>query len=242
MKRTPLLLSIFLIATQAFACSDDGEMMVDDCEPTANPVGAFIFPATIYTGYNGRDDYTSAVSANFIAESWEVADTSIATVTPTESCQTEGLFEVSAILDIVSAGSTEVIARAGGQEFRSPIIVQTYTTEQYDAGALVYAEANGDGSRPSCGSCHLSANGADHTPLVTAYYPDEVLLKVITEGIYPNCLSGQDGTECECGSGPICYELAEDERVLSLAHDWQLNAEERDGVVAYLRSLRPAGF
>lgn len=247
MKQAPLLLSICLITVQLSACVTDESTGPDStdpaCEPTLNPVNPFVFPSTIYTGFNGRDPYRSAVSANFVAEDWQVMDTSVAMVTPTESCQNTGVLEVSALLDIVGPGTTQVVAISGDNRFTSPLIAQTYTIEQYDLGAKVYTEPSADGSRPACAACHLGPNGADHTPLVTAYFPDEVLAKVITEGVYPECLSGIDGTECECGSDPrTCIPLTDDDRFLNLPHAFALSAEESAGVVGYLRGLSPQGF
>jgi cytochrome c553 len=244
MKSTLWLLTILLIATQAFACGG-GEDPPGECDPTVDPVMPFVFPSTIYTGHNGRDTYTSAVSANFIAGEWQVADPGIATITPTGACQS-GFFDISALIDIAGVGTTTVSAVDGsGNQYTSTLISQNYTTADYDMGQTVYMEANADGTRPSCGSCHLSPDGADHTPLTTAYFPDDVLLEVITTGSYPDCLRGSDGTVCQCGADPNdfdCYELGPDERDLSISHAWQLTPEEQAGVVVYLRGLRPAGF
>jgi hypothetical protein len=241
MQRITLLSTILLLT--AVACGGE-ETPIDPCAPTVDPVGGFIFPVTVYSGSNGRDPYATELLANFVVGSWEIADPDIATIVPIEGLCDVNFLLPSARLEIKGVGTTTVTAIDGsGARHESTLIVQAYTTADYDIGKTVYMEPNADGTRPSCASCHVGPAGHDHPPSTTGYTPDDVLAKVITMGTYPMCLDGHDGTECECDpNNPACYELLPEQRDLGVPHAWNLTPEEQTGVIVYMRGLRPNGF
>ena len=124
------------------------------------------------------------------------------------------------LVDVLGAGTTMVTATSGSQSATAMLVVTQYTQEQVAVGRKRYYEPdNPGGARQACNDCHGSVQGADHSPLEMAYFPDDQVLKAIVDGKY------DDG-----------YVLQ------GVDHRWNLTDEEAQGIVPFLRSLAPMVF
>jgi mono/diheme cytochrome c family protein len=163
---------------------------------------------------------------------WSVADTSIAAI------ESLGMLEVpvgrggrmievaAAMVTSARPGTTAVVAKLNGQTLEGEILVTSYTAEQTALGKRRYTSPENPGaSRVACAGCHQLANGVDHTPSEMASAPDDMLIQVIERGEYPaRTIRGRERP-------PYVLE--------GVMHMWNLTADERRAIVAYLRSLPP---
>jgi len=192
--------------------------------PIAPPDGAedYLFPSEAHSGFDGTHTFLVPFSTNLTDVTWSVADPDIASVAPAAAPEEYAEFgETWALVTTKKAGTTKIIAAAGGKQVEATLTVAPYDGAQVTAGEMRYVnpdDASG-AQRNACASCHALANGVDHSPLALAFYDDESILAAITTGTYP------DG-----------YVLR------GVNHMWNLTDAERPGIVPYLRSLQPRGF
>lgn len=216
------------------ACPEDQRVVID-------PADAQIWPPRVYTGYNGRDLFLAPISVNFMADEWRTTNSNVAQVAPLPLCGSPSILEPSSIVTSDGPGTTQVIATAPGIDLRVDVIVTQYSIQQTDAGAERYNNSeDGNNARRSCASCHQQADGVDHTPLEMAYHPDASILEVSMYGKYPDICTDATGAECACGSAG-CDNVSPG-YTLNVPHTWDLTPAEQDGIVAYMRSLRPRGL
>ncbi|SMF52688.1 hypothetical protein [Pseudobacteriovorax antillogorgiicola] len=115
----------------------------------------------------------------------------------------------------------------GDQTVQSDVTVYSYTQAQIDLGQARYNAAFTDENgveSPSCASCHQAANGVDHSPLLIGTCSDVEIIGAVEAGAYA---PDADNPNSFCAG----YQL-------TVAHSWGFaSPEERDGVIAYLRTL-----
>lgn len=241
-RAVPIVLA-GIAALCAAACLDDYDPCADEVNTTVDPDQALIWPPVVHTGYNGRDTFLAPISTNFYVESWVVGDESVLSVVPKRECGTPGLYEVSGLVQTRAAGTTTVTAVSGDVQLSVGVVVTGYTTEQTDIGEQRYrdpAPPQG-GDRLACASCHEAQGGVDHTPLEMAFHDDEAILSATMYGKYPDLCTDAAGAACECGSADECT-VSEAGYQLNTGHEWNLTPGEADGIVAYMRALRPRGL
>jgi hypothetical protein len=191
--------------------------------PPPDPDSDYVFPDTAYTGYDGTNTFKVPLSTSLTGDvTWEVEDPSILDVAPaTAPPEYEEYGATWAIATTKKAGTTKVTAVSGAKRLEATVVVAAYEPTVVAAGAMRYnqpADANAP-QRTACASCHMLANGVDHSPLQMAFFADAEILSAITTGMYP------DG-----------YTL------MGVNHAWNVTDPEKEGIVPYLRSLPPKGF
>jgi hypothetical protein len=181
----------------------------------------FVFPPIGYTGTDGTTRFSVPFSSNLKDVTWAVGDPLVAEIRSANAPQVYAEFGDSwGLVDVLGAGPTMVTATSGSQSATAILVVTQYTQEQVAVGRKRYYEPdNPGGARQACNDCHGSVQGADHSPLEMAYFPDDQVLKAIVDGKY------DDG-----------YVLQ------GVDHRWNLTDEEAQGIVPFLRSLAPMVF
>jgi mono/diheme cytochrome c family protein len=166
---------------------------------------AGVYPTEVFTGFDGARDFVVPVSAHGGKATWTAEDEDIVELTP----RAEGV-EIKS----KKAGTTKVTAKIGGKSFSVKVTVKAYPKDAWSAGNAVYNET------VRCASCHLKANGPDHSPSEVGRHEDEHLERRILTG----------------------ESLHGEAKQPNHAFEDQLQANELEGVVAYLRALEPNGW
>jgi len=190
---------------------------------------AEVFPTRIYTGYDGTNTYRAPIVVNDAASKveWSIDDASLATL------QTSGSNGELVTLISKKAGSGTVSAKVGSKTFKVPVQITGYTLEQWQAGKRRY-EAGPDANNPACNSCHANSPGKpNHTPSEIDRDPDADLLQIITTGVDPEINSEEPAK--------ISDRTEFADLLRGREHKWSITAEERVGLMAYMRSLEPRG-
>lgn len=118
------------------------------------------------------------------------------------------------IIKSKKAGTTKVRAKIGGKSFSVKVTVKAYSKDAWSAGNAVYNET------VKCASCHMKAKGPDHSPSEVGRHEDEHLERRILTG----------------------ESLHGEAKQPDHAFEDQLQANELEGVIAYLRALEPNGW
>ncbi|MFW7377579.1 MAG: c-type cytochrome [Oligoflexus sp.] len=200
---------------------------------------------SVYTGFDGENEFLVAVGTvalglledfeqyseeqlDEIYESQEYADALAAKVATLAVEVDSNFFEIveeaafeegkGYILRTLAAGSTSITLKFGETSSSLTAEIAAYTPEQLAAGAERYNNAvAGDTPSPSCASCHAAENGVDHSPYFMAQFTDAGILSTIETGIN-----------------------SDDDYQTSAPHQMTFSSEEqKNGIVAYLRSLDP---
>jgi hypothetical protein len=210
--------------------SDTGGTVKDDAGVIDSPAippdgdGDYIFPERIHSGFGGATIFRVPIATTLKGAdlAWMVADPAIATIAAAAAPNDSELYDEDlpswAILTTKKAGTTRVMASAGGKTSTADVIVTAYAPAQMAAGKARYTTA-GAADRVACASCHEKADGADHSPTRLAAYDDANVVSAITTAKY--------------GDG---YPLG------LKTHKWALTDAEKTGIMGYLRSLSPRGF
>jgi mono/diheme cytochrome c family protein len=118
------------------------------------------------------------------------------------------------------AGDITLVAKSQGRKVEAVLTVTAYLASEWTAGKTRY-EGSGTGGEPACTQCHAGSAGIDHSPAALASVDDQKVGTVITSGI-------------STAGFPI--------KEASTGHRWDVTAEERAALVAYLRGLEPRGL
>jgi hypothetical protein len=177
------------------------------CASPASSSGPSIFPDTqiygaVYAG--GASPGKITISAmNATGLTWTSQDPSVATVSGSATLGT---------VTSLKAGSTMIVASAGGQTMPLPITINSYTAAQLTAGQAAF-------QAQSCASsaCH-SASGPDISPSDIGKHTDAQILAAVTQGKNP------EGGDISIGAAN---------------HSFALTGDATTGISAYLRSLPP---
>lgn len=182
-----------------------------------------VFPPKLFTGFDGTHTYRApAIVVNKSGSvAWTIADATIASLAPADDGE-------HVTITALKAGETTITATAGTQHSTVPLKVYSYTGQQWDAGRSRYTTA-ADASNPACTSCHASGVGPDHTPTEVDADPDDEIQNTFLTGVDPEGRSIKEYSE-------FAYLLQ------GKNHTWSVNATEKSGLVAYMRSLDPSGW
>jgi hypothetical protein len=188
-----------------------------------------LWPPLVHSGFDGTNTYKTLVTLFYPEEQnigtveWALADPSIGKI---EQVGTPTGGYVDATITTAKAGMTKVTVKAGGKTYEADLQVATYTAAQYTLGQQRYMNpANAGANRMACAGCHAQANGVPHTPTEMAFADDQTLVTVITTGAYPPRM--------------IDGKMVPGYTLQGTPHKWDLTADERTGIVAYLRALPP---
>lgn len=122
------------------------------------------------------------------------------------------------LLTTVAAGDSSIKASFEGENLDIEVSIAQYTPAQVAAGSERYNNDVTDNvPTRSCASCHQSENGIDHSPFFMAQFSDAGILSTIETGVN-----------------------SDDDYNTSIPHQWGFdNDDQKNGIVAYLRSLDP---
>lgn len=188
---------------------------------------------TFTSGFDGANDYQ--VPLAFVGpitetDDFQVVDAGVAsfvTSVPVESSQVPlGVTVTAVFFRAEGVGATAVEGTLNGVTFSAELIVNSYTPEDVELGTERYnnpANPNSD-SRRSCASCHDELQA--HSTAFLADLSDEEILRTAVDGI------GISIRDPETGE---VREYMPNKGV----HRWDVTAEERVGIAAYLRSRPP---
>jgi hypothetical protein len=252
---TILLLCSLLLALNACGSSSDG----DDDDDTAaggssgsgsNAGGSTSTPATgdlkivfspMYSGFDGQNTYRIPAIVSGVGNvEWSASDPSMVDLEP--DADSGGV-----MITTRAAGKVTIMAKAGALSGSSELTITQFTPEQRALGEMRYNnnipfptfmfDPDAGMPRPqdimipdnlSCKNCHGSGATAldvEHTPQQTGGYSDDQLIAIITMGMKPM------GAQFHTPIPPFLY---------TMFHTWDATAEEKTGLIAYLRSLAPA--
>jgi hypothetical protein len=215
---------------------DEGEPAAGNNEPATEPTDElemkdFLMPDLINTGFTGGTEVFKVPLFTDLtgALTWEVADPSLAEVTPIQppadyldakNAEPTKVPDIQfAMLTTKKAGASKVLVKGAGKTAEAQLTVKAYTSAAYAVGQTRYKTA-ADGARQPCAGCHEKPDGADHSPSWLALFDDDDVLSAIQTGVY-----AVDKYEVNGGN-----------------HKWNLSEEEKGGIMAYLRGLAPRGF
>ncbi len=219
---------------------------------------AFLTPLRVNSGVNGRDNYRAVIQANFGSFKMQSRNESVV-IASGNDCPTGTDAALVAVLTATGAGDSRVALESGDFRRTIDVHVESYTTAQYDLGEERYnnpANAN-QTDRVACNECHKDgAGGAPHSPLALAGNADDDLVTAATTSAYPGTCEDEDGVACDCEpSDTSCGSCSgdcsfNDGTILSLEafsggpgdHVFNLTADERIGIMAYMRALPPEGL
>jgi hypothetical protein len=196
-----------------------------------------LFPQIAYTGFNPNADFRVMFVTNILEPDleWTVGDPALATLEPSETPTIKGVDAKDLRFVVVKTkkvGKTTVSVRSGETTLKVDLEIRNYTDEQLRVGKARYETGTtSDPARPPCASCHAKPEGIDHSPLRMAGFDDETILGVIQRATYPESPRGQSTTSAFAPTGPLQFT----------GHKWNLHDDEKDGILAYLRSLPLGG-
>jgi hypothetical protein len=186
-----------------------------------------VFPK-LYSSFDGVHRFkVPAMVEGVKGVKWTTANPALVQI---DALTDEGSTGSEAMLTVKGAGTTTIDAAAGGLTGSAPLTVTASTSASWDIGRARYQ----DGimivnprmveKTAACTNCHGSGTmDIEHTPAQTGGYSDEELVIIITEGRKPPGVVNR------------VIPVEQWHRV----HQWQLNEDEKKGVVVFLRSLEP---
>jgi hypothetical protein len=197
--------------------------------------------APMYSAYDGAHTFKVPAVVDSISSSavnWSAADPSMVDITP--DAATGGV-----MITMRKAGSTQIIAKAGGLCGVSALTVSQASPDDWMVGSARYNDGivltgglrggGGDGGvntrEAACTNCHGDTatmglfKTVSHTPTQTGGFSDQDLIQIFTMGMVP--------------VGGYFDESVIPYRQWQGFHRWQMTPEQAKGMVTYLRSLTP---
>jgi hypothetical protein len=237
--RIILSLALQLSAASAFiACG--GDEGGDDDKTTTDPdnVGAGAGELKIafnpmYSAFEPEHDYkvpaiVEGVAADQI-KSWTASDPSAVSFTPTA--------EGTMITVRKAAGEVKITAESNdGKKGNATLKITEGSAALYSLGQTRYTTGGsaigrtdagfGPNQLAQCSFCHGETGALEvaHTPQQAGGYSDDELIKIFTEATKP---------------AGIGMRTTFPEMQWKMIHKWQMNDDEKKGMVIYLRSLTP---
>jgi hypothetical protein len=224
--------SLFGIALSlaATACASADTGSAHEHETAELPATLTIFPSKIYIGFDGTNVYKAPIIAvsNKKAVTWTIDDPTVASLDTASKDPAAEADGINLMLTALKAGNTKLHATDGTQQAEATITVLTYTKAQYDAGKARYAKGPND-KNPACMECHAPGKGPDHTPTELDADTDEEIQDTFVSGKDPE-------------GRPVDYEMNFTTLLKGYKHMWEVTPDEKVGLVAYLRALKPLAF
>jgi hypothetical protein len=236
-SRAGLLLGTFGLAAVAalVACSGaQGMAGASDSASTEDEGLSILFPQ-MYSTFDGERTFKVPAKVDGVKKvKWSAEDPDMVDF----DTQTDG----SVLITVRKAGSTKIVAKAGGLVGKAPLEVTEAGADDWKNGNERYnngvtwkrgggGDAGGGGRRGApdpnlaCTNCHAAGktDPVQHTPMQTAGYTDDEIIAIFTKGKKP------DG---------VAQRIMPLEKWSKL-HQWTMEPEETKGLVVYLRSLEP---
>ena len=193
---------------------------------------AIVF-SPMYSANDGSHMYQVPASVDGVKNvTWSASDPSMVDLTPDT---TPG----SVLITTRKAGTVTITAQSGPLTGTATLTITQLTPDLWDVGNKRYNDGivlrhvdspmetdAGNPKEAACTECHgAQAHRLDiqHTPAQTGGYSDNDLINIFTKGVKP------DGVPQRIMPNPMWHNI----------HQWQMTADEAQGVVAYLRSLTP---
>lgn len=199
--------------------------------------------APMYSAYDGVHLFqvpATVVSIDPSAITWSLDDPDIADL---------AIVPNGVMLTIQKAGTATLIATAGTICGTSKLTVTKFDPDQWEIGSARYNNgevltrppggppgsgvmSSGEPIEAACTSCHgeSATNGlfqtVAHTPAQTGGFSDDQLFNIITQAMLPD--------------GAYFDEGIVSKQIWMSFHKWKMEGEQRQGIIAYLRSLTPS--
>ena len=224
--------SLFGVALSlaAAGCGGKDESGSEHAHETELPATLTIFPSKIFIGFDGTNMYKAPIIAvsNKKAVTWTIDDPTVASLDTASKDPPAEADGINLMLSALKAGNTKLHATDGTQQAEATVTVLTYTKTQYDAGKARYAKGPND-KNPACMECHAPGKGPDHTPTELDADTDEEIQDTFVSGKDPE-------------GRPVDYEHNFTTLLKGYTHMWEVTPDEKVGLVAYLRALKPLAF
>ena len=228
------------------SCTIGDEADPDDIEPVGQPI---ISPPIVHAGFDGQNVYQVPINTDLerFADgqiSWESDDEAIVTIAPANAPPFPGTFGSKwALIETKAQGATTIHAIVGDERLSAQVIVTQYDAADQAIGDARYNNGVASGLQMACAACHLVQGGADHTATEIGFHDDAAILQATMMGRYPDVCRDEASRPCDCNDEG-CELVAGHvlQAGIGIAHEWELSAEEQQGIVPYLRSLQPNGF
>lgn len=233
-----LLAGLPLAAFGAVACGQAPTSTAD-----SNLEGAemeILFPK-MYSAYDGTHDFRIPAKVEGVNNVKWSAD-------PADAVTLEKDDEGGVLITVKKyVKNIKIIAKAGPLRAEAPLTITEATADEWKEGDERYnngvvwkrgeGKGKGDGGGGgkgerkvdpslSCTNCHnKGGKGADveHTPMQTAGFSDDELVKIFTEGQKPPGVKMRTTTK----------------EKWQKMHQWKMEENEKKGIIVYLRSLEP---
>ena len=197
----------------------------------------------MFSAFDGVHRFQVPATVNSIdpaAITWSISDPSIGSLQPSED---------GVMITVQKAGTANIIATAGTLCGSAPLTVTAATPEHWMVGSARYTSGTvltigmpGGGGPPpgqggmatrdvACTSCHGDTatmgpfKTVSHTPMQTAGFSDDQLIKIFTMGQLPE--------------GAYFDDTIVPRQQWSNFHRWTMTPEQATAMVVYLRSLTP---
>ncbi len=127
-----------------------------------------MYPAEVFTGYDGSRAYKVPVSlVGGASATWTAEDPSLVTL----ETKKEGV-----MITARKAGSTTVTAKVGSKSYKVKVTITKYAQGAWAAGEKVYTTS------VKCDGCHVKSSGPDHSPSEIGKHEDAHIRARITTG------------------------------------------------------------
>ena len=223
---------------------DGGIGETSDAPATCDKSQITISFAPMYSAYDGVHLFqvpATVVSIDPAAITWSLSDPEIADL---------AIVPNGVMITVQKPGTTTVIASAGTICGTSVLTVTEFDPTQWEIGSARYntgevltrppggppgapgVMSSGEPVEAACTSCHgeSATNGlfqtVAHTPAQTGGFSDDQLFGIITEANLPE--------------GAYFDEGIVSKEIWMSFHKWKMEGEQRQGIIAYLRSLTPS--
>ncbi|MBS2017816.1 MAG: hypothetical protein JST00_33370 [Deltaproteobacteria bacterium] len=190
-------------------------------------LGELLFrPSTLYSGVDGTNTFVAPVAVYDADSDLTVtaSDPSAVTITPVKlkNPEVDGIVDNGKYFFVTTkkAGTITLTASSKGRTAKSTLTIADYASTRWAAGKARYEKAGSNADRP-CTECHVNGAAIDHSPATMSSATDQDIAVIIKNGIKP-------------GGLPITGVPG--------GHKWNATDTEVDGLVTYLRALRPNGF
>lgn len=127
------------------------------------------------------------------------------------------------MITALKPGAYTLTASSKGRRSTASVTVASYPTTQWANGDARYNNGMTSGATRACKTCHVDGAAIDHSPAALATATDQEIGIIITTGVKP---------------GPSVIMVPGEPG----GHKWTVTADEKEGLVAYLRALNPRGF
>jgi hypothetical protein len=208
----------------ASACGSGNDTNNGGGTPTTGSL-EITFPK-LYSAYDGVHKFKVPVAVQGVSGvRWSASNPALVDI----ETQNNGK---EAIITTKGAGQVTIIAEAGGLRGEAPLTITSATPETWTIGqqrynnGVVFRAGQRTATRTvACTNCHSPTNADDveHTPAQTGGYTDQELVSIFTAGMKP------------AGVGQRVMPIDQWTRL----HRWEMEEQEKTGIVVYLRSLEP---